>query len=242
MQAHHALSKATGEQRRITGEVQHQVARVMRAKVVLSAFEKVAAKERALRAHRLAERRSEEIDEVALSQRISGSNRPADRPRIGSWSADSRGGGEGDLAGVYMPMDPHKPLVMHASVASIDRDTGLVGANAQGSSGLVSGVGCEVESTGAALQMRMERAGAPLSCRLETIPSGRVGIRMEVESSSLVSALERERFSIMRRLGEIGITIGKLEIHRDVNTKGGFSGFLRKTRRTQEDEDENVIA
>ena len=246
MQAHHDLATAKGEQRQVTGEFRHQVAQVIKSTYLVGAYEKLRAKDRALRTNRLAERRSEEVDEVALSRRMGEVGRPLSLPKSGGMRDEesARGvvdpqreiGSRPSAFGAVLPRDVDAGAVREAAplhTAKPLSETQTVSIHA---------VRGEVVDGGAAIQMRMESAGSPVACRLESSTSGHVRICVEAARPSLVSSLERERLGIIKRLAEIGISVGGFQVGRDLTARGGLSGFLRRTRQPREDEDENVIA
>jgi hypothetical protein len=241
LQAHHDLSKATGEHRKVAGEVQHQIARVMKAKCVLSAFERARAKERAIRAHKSAERLGEEALEVSLARRVSLTGRRAERAPHDS-VRDERSRREMPSRDGYPPVV--SPVYVTSHCAETRSHDAVEAHRYRPETIAVSlqGVESEEGKNGAALLMRMESGGAPIACRLETSAPGRVGIVMEAASPSLVRTLEGERYGIMRRLSESGITIGGFEVRRDLAMRGALSGFLRRARQPREEDDENVIA
>jgi hypothetical protein len=218
----------------------------MKSTCLVGAYEKLRAKERALHASRLAERRSEEVDEVALSRRMGENARPLSL---------SRSGGTRDEESPRGVQDPQTEIGPHPStfgpVFHLDVEAGASREAAplhtarpliEAQTVFLHALRGEVVDGGAAIQMRIESAGSPVACRLETATCGRVGIRIEAAHPSLVSSLERERFGIIKRLAEIGISVGGFQIGRDLTARGGLSGFLRRTRQPREDEDENVIA
>lgn len=246
IQAHHDLTKAKGEQRQVSGEFRRQVARVITSTYLVGAYEKLRAKDRALRTSRLAERRSEEVEEVALSHRMgqvgrslslvkSGAIRDEDSPR-GAADAPTEIGSRPSPFGAVLPRD--------VDVGAVREEANPHAARSVSETPTVSihAVRGEVVDGGAAIQMRMESAGSPVACRLESSTLGRVEIRVEVARPSLVSSLERERVGIIQRLKGLGISVEGFQIGRDLTASGGLSGSLRRTRQPREEDDENVIA
>lgn len=241
LQAHHDLAHATGEQRKVTGEVQQQIARVIKAKCRLSALEKVRAKERTIRAHKLVERQGEEVLEVVLSRRVS-----MTRSRV-EWSIrdslrQQKNEADMPIQASAPTVDPHACAAPRSPEISPHDASEVRSVRPEPPVVSLHTVHSEEGRAGAALRMQIERAGSPLSCRLEATAPGRIGIVMEAASPSLVRALEGDRYGIMRRLSESGITVGGFEVRRDMTMRGALSGFLRKARQPREDDDENVIA
>lgn len=241
MQAHHDLSKANAEHRKVSGEVQHQIARVIKVKCVLSTVDKVRSRERMVRAHQLAEWQGEEVLEVSLSRRASVTHRREQRSIHYSLS-EEKGGREMLIKDTPPPVDPHANVTPRFSEAHLNAAIETCGVRPEASPVSLQGVQSEEGRFGAALRMRMEKAGAPLSCRLETTAAGRVGVVMEAANPSLVRTLERERYGIMRRLSENGIAVGGFEVRRDLTMRGALSGFLRRSRQAREEDDDNLIA
>ncbi len=246
LKAHQVLSHARGAQREVAGEVLHQVARVVRAKHMVSACEKLRSKERMVRAHTIAERRAEDIDEVALLNRIVGRERDATPLRLDGLQ-DMETSQARVIKGDHSPSSEAYlsalPMIERCSAdgtrfpsASVERPVALAPTLA------LYAVRSEVENGEVSLRIGLERAGTPLSCRLETSTSGQVGIRMETASPALLSSLERERRGIMSRLAEVGIRVGSIEVRRDQVMNGLGAGGTRGARRSREDDDENVIA
>jgi hypothetical protein len=235
------LSKAKGAQREVIGEVQHQVARVIKTKHILSVFEKLRAKERAVRAHKLADRRAEEVDEVAVLRRAQGTARRAPSSRRDEQVDDPRS--KEVVAHTPVPLsNPGIKDVMSTHGEGKSDHHLFKRPESLTPSVSLQSVSSEVRDDVPALRVRMESAGAPLSCRLESTTSGRVEILVEAAHPTLVTSLEREQRGIVRRLSEMGIKVGGFEIRRDLTMKGGLSGFFRRARRAKEEADENSIA
>lgn len=246
LKTHQVLSHAKGAQREVAGEVQRQMARVLRAKQMVSTFEKLRTKERIVRAHKLAERGAEEVDEVALLNRRAGIERhlaPSKPDTMGETMGTRATWLEGECAPspqehrIASPMiDGCPPDGVRLTSAPVERPLSL------GPTLALHTVRREVANGEVSLRMGVESSGTPLSCRLESSTAGQVGIRMETASSTLMNILQRERRGIMSRLAEAGIRVGAIEVRRVQGANEIGARFKHGARRLREEDDENVIA
>ncbi len=244
--AHHALSHAKGAQRCLSNEVQTQVARVVRAKYVLSAFERMSTKERLRRAHTLAERGAEEIDQVASLRRVMATPTRTQPGRRVEPGPDI----ENAAVMTYAPALFQQPLAPEVAPLreappriDVNAATPLTRSYVDVAPGVVvTGVDTEVKDEGMALRVRAESSGTPISCHLAPTASGGVGIVVETAQPSLVGALERERRDLARKLSDMGIAISRFEVRPESTTQGGLFQLPRRARRPREDDDDTVIA
>jgi len=244
--AHHALSEAKGEQRHMASEVQHRIARVIKAKCLVSALDRLQAKERTVQAHKLAERRAEDVDAMVLLSR-----RAAPDLNVAPRSLPPLDRENGDVDMVEPEGGRLIPLEAGVTTPSPSLHVGEEGqrSSCHGEEPFarvptVSLQEARAEATvdGAQLQMRMERGGTQLSCRLESTMSGHVGILMGAVDPTVVSSLERDRRGMMSRLGDAGIKVSGIDIRRDLTMPQAARGLRLRARQPNEEDDENVIA
>ena len=248
MEAHHTLAKAKGAQRRIAGEIEGQVARVIKAEHIVTALEKARTKDRLIRAHKLAERHAEEVDEVALLRRGGNLSALLKPPRHSELRADSDTAEVATIEGFCSQHIRQGDLSLGTESPAGSGLLGTAPSTERGSSLaphlVLQSVSTETKVEAVTLRVHAETSGMPLSCRLEataTAPS-RVGIVLESPQPTLVRALEREQRGILRKLSESGIKVGGFEVRREVSMSRALSEFLRRGRRSKEEGDEHVIA
>jgi hypothetical protein len=90
--------------------------------------------------------------------------------------------------------------------------------------------------------MRTEDEGITALCRVAAKPNGAIGIMVESSHQTLVTSIDREQRRIMQRFSDLGIKVAGFEVRRDFTMAGALSGFLRRSRRSREELDENGIA
>jgi hypothetical protein len=248
LEAHRLLKRAQDEHLGLTGEVRHQVAKVLKAKVALDAFAKLQRRERIHRQSRIVEHQGEELAEVhsahrmrhsAFQQRMRIEKRDeaipdvSDDPSVENVARAPRGA----------PFERGSTEVSGSSLVA--RTSHITPADApRCGPDLVAlhGVHAGTAEHGPTLQVQIASAGTPLACNLTTTVRGGIGVVVEAPRGEVVQRLERERAGIAMKLSELGIKISSLEVRRGSGIGYSGGGFLRRGRRTQEERDENVIA
>lgn len=243
LEAHRLFKKAKEEHTGVTGEVRHQVAKVLKAKVALDAFSKLQRRERTQREYRTAERLGEEIGELQVSHRIrqcrgmrrrevtacdESSERAADIKLTSSGVqplAPNAREGQGAIS--QLALVPVKPVDVPLRVNE---------------STILQAVHADISPHRSTLQVQIESSGTPVACRLAATGSGEVGVIVEAPRGPLLQRLERERAGLASKLTELGIKLSRLEVRRESGVGHSDRGLLRRGRRTQEERDENTIA
>ncbi len=243
------VCKARCEQRATSRELQSQIAKLLKASCVASAFEKMVSKERICQARVRAERRGEEVEELAVSRRAANVLRQvvreqSDDTRLRHEPAERLGGAGWGITshhsttGAYMvPQEPQVEPPRGEESSRRDPVSSLPALS------ILQRIEIEAaEGSPAAVRMSTEDQGRAALCRVDAKPDGAVGIVVESSHQNLVASLDREQRRIIQRLSELGIKVVGFEIRRDFTMVGPLSVFLRKSRRVWEDRDENVIA
>lgn len=243
------VCKARSEQRTTSRELQGQISKVLKASCVASAFEKMVSKERVSQARALAERRGEEVEELAVSRRaanvlrrvgryqwedVQPRHEPTDRFGAAGWGIQRHH----STTEVYMV--PQEPQVVPQRGEENSRRDAVISLPALS---ILQRVEIEAaEGSPAAVRIRTEDEGVSALCRVDAKPDGAVGIVVESSHQNLVTSLDREQRRIIQRFLELGIKVAGFEVRREFTTVGALSGFLRRSRRAREERDENVIA
>lgn len=243
------VCKARYEQRTTSRELQVQISNVLKASCVASAFEKMVSKERVSQVRALAERRGEEVEELAVSRRapsvlryvtrdqwddVRPRHEPAERLGGAGWGIPSH------LSTTQVYMVPQEPQVVPQRGEENSRRGPVISLPALS---ILQRVEIEAaEGSPAAVRIRTEDEGVSALCRVDAKPDGAVGIVVESSHQNLVTSLDREQRRIIQRFFDLGIKVAGFEVRREFTTVGALSGFLRRSRRAREERDENLIA
>lgn len=238
--------QARCEQRATSRDLQGQISRALKASCMASAFEKMVSKERLAQARTLAERRGEEVTELAVSKLAGNATRrmgrdPWDdvRPLVEP-PQRSLGSGSGAHSAEGSHIAPREPLAMP--------ERGEGGArrgpvSSPPTLSIIQRIEVEAdEGSPAEIRMSTEDGGISTSCRVNAQQNGAVGIVLESSHQPLLTSMDREKRRILQRFSELGIKVADFEVRRDLTVMGALSGFLRRSRRAREERDENVIA
>ncbi len=230
-------------------ELQCQISKVLKASCVASAFEKMASKERLAQARALAERRDGEVEEIAVSRRAANAPRRVDRERWDDTgpphaSTEQVGAAGWGIQGHHFVTGSHTvPQEPTAVPRRGDEGSRKDRASSLPALPLLQRVEVDAaEGAPAAVRMRTEDEGITALCRVAAKPNGAIGIMVESSHQTLVTSIDREQRRIMQRFSDLGIKVAGFEVRRDFTMAGALSGFLRRSRRSREELDENGIA
>ena len=242
------VCKARYEQRATSRELQGQISKVLKASSMASAFEKMVGKERFAQARALAERRGEEVEELAVSRRAANVLRRVDREQRDDVrprqepverSVAAQCGIQSHHSATGSHIAPQEPQAVPERGEEGSRRDPVSSLSALS---ILQRVEVEAaQGSPAAVRMSTEDEGISASCRLEAKTNGAVGIVVESSHQTLVTLMDREQRRIMQRFSELGINVTGFEVRRDFTMVGALSGFLRRSRRAREELDENVI-
>ncbi len=243
LEAHRLLREAQAQHQGVSQELRTQVSKVMRTKFAIDTFSKMRQKHHLKCEYRRAERVSEQVDEVLSAQR---SGRDGARLRLAKTQP-------GDMRDVSVmsenqpPVDPQSPpkgvdvaprLLVSEPVPTkcVESSVHLVDTLS------LQTIRFDAQPASHTLTVNVEHNGAPLLCRLAAAPSGEVGIVVGTMHGKLSEHLERHRPGIVNKLTELGIKVSSLQVRREPVIENSDGGSLRRGRRSQEENDENIIA
>lgn len=244
----HRVLKHVKEAHRLSALAsERQVARVIRSKVEVGAYESLA--ERARARHNIVreERHGEELSEL-LAARLSKYLTPRGLRQEKKEESHSPGQIDRDVLDVTLApsLVARSSPFPHGEVCPKGFHDGLMNNRATTScvDGVqISSVNLESSERGHSLHLSAESCAVPLTCRITAPPQGSMSVLVTAPHSSLVESLASFRGALRAKLREVGIVVSSVEVRHDSSpiATSPSEGSLRKVRRLRggDDEDDN---